>query len=140
VVRRDHPLAVRSEISLSDLASERWVMESARDRFDAACAEAGFAPRIAATADDHIALQHLVAAGLGVTLMNELALAAHLDLRLVARPLRDWPLRRTYALLWPDMALVPAVAAVLRAVRLSARDMPVGPRSPAPFSAAAGYC
>jgi DNA-binding transcriptional LysR family regulator len=101
--------------------------EKARDRFVTACAAAGFAPKIAATADDHVTLQNLVAAGLGVTLMTELALAAHLDLRLVARPLRNWPLRNTYALLWPDMVQVPAVAAVLRAMRMCARDVAIGP-------------
>ena len=127
VMRRDHPLAALPQIDLADLAAERWVMESFRDRFAAACANAGFAPRIAATTDDHVTIQALVASGLGITLMNELALAAHMDLRLIARPLRDWPARCTYALLWPDMGAVPAVASVLRAVRASARDLHLGP-------------
>ena len=127
VMRRDHPLAAATEVEFADLAGERWVMESFRDRFAAACTNAGFTPRIAATTDDHVTIQALVAAGLGITLMNELALTAHMDLRLVARPLKNWPLRCTYALLWPDMAAVPAVASVLRAVRASARDMQVGP-------------
>lgn len=127
VMRRDHPLAKWSQVDFADLAGEQWVMESFRDRFAAACAAAGFAPRVVATTDDHVTIQMLVAAGLGVTLMNELALTAHLDLRLVARPLRGWPLRCTYALMWPDMAMVPAVDTVLGAVRASARDLPVGP-------------
>lgn len=127
VMRRDHPLADEATVDFADLARERWVMESYRDRFAAACAAAGFVPTIAATSDDHVTTQALVACGLGITLTSELALAAHLDLRLVARPLRGWPLRCTYALLWPDMAAVPAVAHVLAAVHAAAQDVPVGP-------------
>jgi DNA-binding transcriptional LysR family regulator len=125
VMRRDHPLAGHDQIGFEELAGEQWVMESFRDRFDAACANAGFTPRIAATSDDHVTIQMLVAAGLGITLMNELALTAYMDLRLIAHPLRNWPRRRTYALLWPDVEAVPAVARVVQAIRASARDLPV---------------
>jgi DNA-binding transcriptional LysR family regulator len=127
VLPRDHPLAARATIDLAELAEERWVMESARERFTAGCLARGFAPRIAATVDDQVTILNLVAAGLGVTLMTELELTAYADLRLVARPLAPWPLRSTFALLWPDMARVPAVAALLGAVRACARDLPVGP-------------
>ncbi|WP_327250035.1 hypothetical protein [Streptomyces sp. NBC_01320] len=44
--------------------------------------------------------------------MNWPCATTHLEL--VHRTLRDWPLRRTYALLWPDMEHVTAVATVLR--------------------------
>lgn len=125
VVPRDHPLAAQTEMDLAALADADWVMESARDRFEAACAAAYFTPKIAATSDDQVTIQNLVAARLGVTLMTDLALTAHLDRRVVARPLRDWPRRSSYALLWPDMAEVPAVRAVLHAVRACARDIPV---------------
>jgi DNA-binding transcriptional LysR family regulator len=134
VMRRDHPLAVLPEIDFTDLAGERWVMESFRDRFMAACAAAGFRPRIAATADDHMTIQALVAAGLGITLMSELGLHAYMDMRLVARPLRNWPQRRIYALLWPDMASVPAVATVLGAIDVAARDLQGVPPAPEPAS------
>jgi DNA-binding transcriptional LysR family regulator len=122
VMRGDHPLAGRPSIGLAELADQRWVMESYRDRFTAACTNLGFQPRISATIDDAIAIQALVAAGLGITLMSEMALRGPSYSTLVHRPLHDWPLRRTYALLWPDMAEVPAVATVLRAVRHSARS------------------
>jgi DNA-binding transcriptional LysR family regulator len=130
VIPGDHPLAARTEIDFADLASEQWVMESFRDRFTAACATAGFRPRIAATADDQMTIQTLVAAGQGITLMNELSLRAYTDARLAARPLRNWPLRVTYALLWPDMASVPAVATVLSAIEAIAREMQGSPLSP----------
>jgi len=130
VMRRDHRLADRERVSFADLAQEGWVMESGRDRFEAACTSSGFTPRISATVDDHVTIQALVAAGLGISLMTELALQAQMDRRLVARPLHNWPLRRTYALLWPDMKSVPAVATVLRAIRRSARKLSSGPLVP----------
>ncbi|GAB6901824.1 LysR substrate-binding domain-containing protein [Kineosporia succinea] len=121
VMPAGHPLSRRKSIDLSELADCDWVMESFRDRFLAACTNAGFSPKIVATVDDVLTVQALVASGMGISLMNELGLLAHARTDLVYRPLRDWPLRRTYALLWPDMARVPAVAAVLREVQAVAR-------------------
>jgi DNA-binding transcriptional LysR family regulator len=123
VMRSDHPLASQQKIDFAALADESWVMESFRDRFDAACRENGFVPQIAATTDDNMTIQDLVTAGFGVTLMNELGVHAHLQEGLVARPLRDWPRRIVYALLWPDMASVPAVAAVVGAVQAAAHGL-----------------
>jgi len=120
VMPGSHRLADLPEVDFADLAGESWVMETFRDRFTAACRENGFVPRIAATTDDSLTLQTLVASGLGVTLMNELGLHAHLQPGLVARPLRQWPRRVIYALLWPDMASVPAVAALVAAVQAAA--------------------
>jgi len=120
VMREDHPLAGRSSVDLAELADNDWVMESFRDRFLAACTHLGFAPKVVATVDDSLATQALVASGLGISLVNELGLHAHLSPGLVCRPLSNWPLRRTYLLLWPDMLEVAAVAAVVRAVRATA--------------------
>lgn len=117
VMRSDHRLAGLEQIDFADLAAESWVMEGFRDRFITACRENGFVPEIAATADDSMTAQTLVASGLGVTLMNELGLHAYMRPGLVARPLKNWPQRVIYALLWPDMASVPAVAAVVKAVQ-----------------------
>ncbi|MFG2884056.1 LysR family transcriptional regulator [Streptomyces sp. NPDC048297] len=123
LMRDDHPLAGRAEVDLAELAHDDWVMESIRDRFLAACTNLGFQPHIAATADDLLVIQSLVTAGLGVSLMNELALYTHVSPHLVHPPLRNWPVRRTYALMWPDMAGVPAVATVLREIRRTTRAM-----------------
>jgi DNA-binding transcriptional LysR family regulator len=128
LMREDHEMAGREAIDLAELAQHDWVMESYRDRFLAACTNLGFKPRIAATVDDTNAIQTLVAAGLGISLMSELALSAHVTPGLVYRPLRNWPLRRTYALLWPDMLTVPAVASVLGEIRTAARSMRQSPR------------
>ncbi|GAB3240141.1 LysR family transcriptional regulator [Kineosporia babensis] len=116
-----HPLARRESIHLAELVDADWVMESFRDRFVAACTNAGFSPRIVATVDDVLTIQSLVAGGAGISLMGELGLLAHPRADLAHRPLSDWPLRRTYALLWPDLARVPAVAVVLNELRRVAR-------------------
>jgi DNA-binding transcriptional LysR family regulator len=123
LMREDDPLADHATIDLAELAPYNWVMENHRDRFVTACANLGFQPRIMATVDDVIAIQSLVSAGLGISLSSELALYAHVAPGLVYRPLRRWPLRRTYALLWPDMAGVPAVATVLGELRAIARTV-----------------
>jgi DNA-binding transcriptional LysR family regulator len=123
VMRSDHPLAGAKAIDFADLAGESWVMETYRDRFVTACRENGFVPQIAATVDDHVTIQALVAAGLGITLMNELGLQSHLESGLVVRPLRAWPRRIIYALLWPDMASVPAVAAMVEAATAAAHAL-----------------
>jgi DNA-binding transcriptional LysR family regulator len=123
VMREDHPLAGRPTVDLAELAEANWVMESFRDRFVAACTNLGFAPRVVATVDDALAIQALVASGLGVSMMSELALHAHVFPGLACRPLSNWPLRRTYLLLWPDMLQVAAVAAAVRVIRATAQEV-----------------
>jgi molybdate transport repressor ModE-like protein len=121
LMRRDHPMAGRSSVDLAELADEHWVLESARDRLMAACTALGFEPRISATVDDTATAQALVAAGLGISAVSELSLRGNLRPELVHRPLSRWPARCTYALLWPDMAGVAAVATVLAEARRAAR-------------------
>lgn len=65
-------------------------------------------------------MQSLVAHGLGVTLVPDLALSAHRDDRLVARTLVGWPDRQVEVELWPDQLRVPAVAAMLEALQKAA--------------------
>ncbi|MBO0770091.1 MAG: LysR family transcriptional regulator [Actinobacteria bacterium] len=63
---------------LAALRQLPWIAGSADSRGYLlwACERAGFSPRIAAATDDHVAAQALVAAGLGVTILPELALRA----------------------------------------------------------------
>jgi DNA-binding transcriptional LysR family regulator len=64
---------------LADHAGADWIggCERCRSHLVRRCAAAGFTPRIAFTTDDYVAVQALVAAGLGVTILPQLALAAH---------------------------------------------------------------
>lgn len=63
---------------LARLAAYRWIAgcDRCRGHLLRQCASAGFTPRIAFTTDDFVAAQALVSAGLGVTLLPELALRA----------------------------------------------------------------
>ncbi|MGI5242965.1 LysR family transcriptional regulator [Dactylosporangium sp. CA-139066] len=64
---------------LSDFSDSRWIAgcERCRESLIRRCGEAGFVPDIAFTTDDYVAVQALVAAGLGVTILPDLALRAH---------------------------------------------------------------
>jgi DNA-binding transcriptional LysR family regulator len=63
---------------LADYAADRWIAgcERCRDHLLRQCEQAGFVPKIAFTTDDYIAVQALVAAGLGVATLPDLALRA----------------------------------------------------------------
>jgi DNA-binding transcriptional LysR family regulator len=75
---------------LPDHAARRWISgcERCRTQLVRSCARAGFVPDIAFTTDDYVAVQALVAAGLGVTTLPGLALAAqrHPRVRAVRLP------------------------------------------------------
>ncbi|WP_165985827.1 LysR family transcriptional regulator [Streptomyces sp. YIM 98790] len=75
---------------LADHARRRWISgcERCRTQLVRSCAAAGFTPDIAFTTDDYVAVQALVAAGLGVTTLPGLALAAqrHPSVRTVRLP------------------------------------------------------
>jgi DNA-binding transcriptional LysR family regulator len=92
-----HALAGRRRVSLADLAGEPWVASTSvsgcRKISESVCREAGFEPRVAFEADETMAAQALVAAGVGVTLMPQLALTA-LHPGVVARRLSDAPVRQ----------------------------------------------
>jgi len=96
-----HRLALESRVSLSDLASESWIV-GAPDPTSSiivnACLAAGFEPNVVFETDDPLATQSLVAAGLGVSLSSPWASAA-LREDLVLKPLAPpVPVRRVRAL------------------------------------------
>ncbi|MBL1066645.1 LysR family transcriptional regulator [Streptomyces sp. 7-21] len=64
---------------LSAFADRSWIAgcERCRAHLVAACARAGFSPRVTFQTDDYVAVQALVAGGLGVSVLPGLALAAH---------------------------------------------------------------
>jgi len=70
VLPASHPLAARRRLALHELADEPWIVApdvGGRQALMAACAGAGFAPRVVATAGWH-ATPDLIAAGLGLAL------------------------------------------------------------------------
>jgi DNA-binding transcriptional LysR family regulator len=95
VTQADGPLgqAAPAPATLSGLAAfadRRWIAgcERCRSYLLRQCALAGFTPKIAFTTDDYVAVQALVAAGLGVTTLPGLCLRAarHPGIRAVPLP------------------------------------------------------
>jgi DNA-binding transcriptional LysR family regulator len=92
VTRRDNGLAdgPPGPADLSAHAHRRWIAgcERCRGHLVRQCALAGFTPKIAFTTDDYVAVQALVAAGLGVTTLPGLCLRAarHPGVRAVPLP------------------------------------------------------
>jgi molybdate transport repressor ModE-like protein len=103
---RDHPLAARKTVKLSALADEPWLCgvrpSSCGEVVIGACREAGFEPRISFESDDYNVLQGYVAAGLGFTLLPDLAIST-LRTDLVVRDVSpEAPLRRVWAAVRPE--------------------------------------
>ncbi|MEW9547246.1 LysR family transcriptional regulator [Nonomuraea sp. NPDC050783] len=82
------------------------------------CEKAGFAPRISFTSDDIVAVQALVAAGLGLTMLPGLALRAHRHPEVEVAEIPG-STRHVYAAVHGDPPHPPATAALLRALRKS---------------------
>ena len=107
-------------LDLARFADTRWVTgcERCRRELLALCDQAGFEPAIAFASDDYVAVQSLVASGLGVTVLPGLALRAHRNPD-VARRRVPGAARRIQVTTYgapPHPAAVEAVAAVLTEV------------------------
>ena len=78
-----HPLAQLQSVSLSDLASEEWIIFPERqgpglhERVLAACAQAGFVPRVGQHASQMDTIASLVAGGMGVGLVTRIIATAN---------------------------------------------------------------
>ncbi|MBF6331989.1 LysR family transcriptional regulator [Nocardia transvalensis] len=110
-----HPLARHHSVRLGDLAEERWIAGCPRCRANLLhlCAEENFVPDIVFTTDDNLAVQSLVAAGVGVALMPALVLSFLCHPEVTGRVLAGRPTRRVSAFVLADHRRVPAVGLVL---------------------------
>ncbi|MGP3981935.1 LysR family transcriptional regulator [Streptomyces sp. KR80] len=110
-----HRLAGADRVGIEELAGEPWIAGCPRCRrhLVEVCERAGFTPRIEFATDDSPAVIGLIAAGLGVAVLPELALAAvgHKGAALVE--IEPVVRREVVALTLPDLARVPAVEATL---------------------------
>ena len=80
ILPKGHRLAERKTLRLADLAEESWISSTegaAAAAFERACQEAGFEPKVAFESDETLAVQALVAAGVGVTMLPRLASTVH---------------------------------------------------------------
>jgi DNA-binding transcriptional LysR family regulator len=120
ILPEGHALAGRARLSLSDLSGEPWVASTSvcgcRQITESVCRDAGFEPRVAFEADETLAAQALVAAGVGVTLMPQLAVTT-LHPGVVARRLTHPPIRRIWAARLEGAYASPASDAMLQTLR-----------------------
>src|SRR6266540_1680682 len=122
VLPAGHPLAGPGALRLDQLSEETWIAgcERCRDHLLRACAAAGFTPRIAFATDDYVAVQRLVAVGLGVALLPELVLGTVQLPGMLARPLTSAPERRILVVTPAAAQQPPAVAATVAALQQAA--------------------
>lgn len=118
---RDHPRAKAASVSLADFADEPWLCgvrpSSCGEAVVASCREAGFEPRIAFESEEYQVLQGYVAAGLGVTLIPDLALPTlHPEVVLKATKPKA-PERRVWAAVRSKGARSAATEAMLGVLR-----------------------
>lgn len=135
VMARTHPLAAESALRLEDLAEETWIdvppVFHARSLLTWACVQAGFEPKIAFASDEYAAIQELVAAGVGVALVPELALRG-MHAGIVSRSLGpDGPRRRVQVAVRTPTYRSVAAEAMLRILREVRARRGVGPGEPA---------
>ena len=84
-------------------------------------AAAGFTPDVRHRTDDYVVVQRLVAEGLAVTLLPQLALTAAPDPAVTALAVRSRPSRRVSLLLRAEMRSNPAVSAAVEALSVVRR-------------------
>jgi DNA-binding transcriptional LysR family regulator len=133
VLSRNHPLAKRERLSLSDLSAETWINTTPRDLCHelilSSCERAGFRPRVACEIDEIATSQALVATGIGVTLLPRLALEhPHRGVRVRSLG-RHAPVRRVLAATPGTASRPPAVEAMLSVLTELASEAPQRARS-----------
>ena len=108
---------------LADYAGHRWIAgcERCRSYLIRQCALAGFTPKVSFTTDDYVAVQALVAAGLGVTTLPGLCLRAarHPGIAVTELP---GARRHVFAVTYGDPPDPPATARLLEVLTEGAAD------------------
>jgi DNA-binding transcriptional LysR family regulator len=114
----DHPLAAQRVVPLAALADEEWLCGSrpstCGEAVIGACREAGFEPRIGFESDDYHVMQGFIAAGLGFTLLPDLALPTLRKGVVVRATDQPAPERRVWAMSRPEGARSPATEQMIR--------------------------
>ena len=135
-VPADHPLAAVGQTRLSDLAGETWVdvppSSSHTNLLMRACGRAGFVPNVAFESDDYEVIRELVATGVGIALLPDLARRPP-DERVALVSLGPGaPRRAIQAAARPESLRTAAASAMLAILRAQTRSRP---RPPAPVTA-----
>jgi DNA-binding transcriptional LysR family regulator len=126
VLPHNHPLAKREVLRLEDLREESWIQTSATSpcarHVVRSCHATGFEPSVSFESDDYQTVQGLVAAGVGVALIPQLALSTLRDDICVRALHPRSPLRKVLAATPRAAAVTPAVATMLDVLREVSRN------------------
>ncbi|HST54495.1 MAG TPA: LysR family transcriptional regulator [Solirubrobacteraceae bacterium] len=119
-----HPLANKQQLRLEHLHGEAWIQTSAQSacarHVVRSCHTAGFEPNVSFESDDYQTVQGLVAAGVGVALIPQLALSSiREDIAVRALSPRT-PVRQVIAAVPAAAHLSPAAAAMVEVLESSA--------------------
>jgi DNA-binding transcriptional LysR family regulator len=134
VVGRRHRLASSAAVSPGELAGERFILfergNSVRRASDAFFQRVGLHPELGLESNDTTFIKHMVAVGLGVSLLPEWAVREEAARgRLAPLAVRGYPLRRSVALVSPARFRPAATRAFLEYV-VSRRDQLQAAASP----------
>jgi DNA-binding transcriptional LysR family regulator len=121
---REHRLATRRRIRLEDLTQDAWVQTSRSSpcarHVVRSCHAAGFEPNVSFESDDYQTVQGLVAAGVGVALIPELALSVVREDIVIRALSPSPPVRQVIAAAPTGARLVPAAPMMLGILQESA--------------------
>jgi DNA-binding transcriptional LysR family regulator len=123
---KGHRLAKSERITLEDLAEDAWVQTSEQSacarHVVRICRAAGFEPRVSFESDDYLTVQGLVAAGVGVALIPQLALSQTVSYDIAVRELEQAPVRHVVVATPGSGVSLPAAAAMLDLLQGTARQ------------------
>ena len=121
-----HALARKDRIALEDLSDDAWVQTSEASacarHVVRICRAAGFEPRVSFESDDYLTVQGLVAAGVGVALIPQLALSQTVSYDVAVRELHSGGPVRNVVVATPGTGVsLPAAASMLDILQDTAR-------------------
>jgi len=123
---RKHPLAGKDGLRLKELRGEAWVQTSRSSpcarHVVRSCHAAGFEPNVSFESDDYQTVQGLVAAGVGVALIPELALSVVREDIVIRALAPSPPVRQVIAAAPADARLSPATPAMLAILEQAAKS------------------
>jgi DNA-binding transcriptional LysR family regulator len=124
---KGHRLAAKDRITLDDLSEDAWVQTSQASacarHVVRICRTAGFEPRVSFESDDYLTVQGLVAAGVGVALIPQLALSQTVSYDIAVRELHPGgPVRHVVVATPGSGVSLPAAAAMLDILQDTARQ------------------
>jgi DNA-binding transcriptional LysR family regulator len=124
---REHRLSSKARLRLSELHGEEWVQTSSSSpcarHVVRCCHAAGFEPSVSFESDDYQTVQGLVAAGVGVALIPQLALSVVREDIVIRALSPSPPVRRVIAATPEGPRLVPAAPAMLAVLGRAADEL-----------------